>query len=799
MMDRVVKFLAPGIPEGSREWAVGAEGLPMGWAFLIFLILAAACLWAYQKCAPGVKPVWRRVMVGLRLVAIALFLFLLVKPVLHLTVNEPVRQTLLVLLDASQSMLLSDQRATPEDLRRAEIATGEKPVGELTITRWELLKKLAGNARLNLWPRLQEKSDVVFYRFGRDAAPIGPLTTRTEATVDDARRVFDSLTPDEPATGLGEALRQVLDQNRGQAVSGLLVVTDGASNSGLPPVEAARLALEANVPLFVYGVGVSSPVDLVMKEINAPRLAFVRERVDVKARLSVQGVGRQTVTAVLSANGRPVDEQKVELAEDGDYEVNFHFIPEAVGDLVLTASIPVLPGEMGKDNNSAEGKLRVVDNKIRVLFIDQEPRWDFRYLLAYLERDRRLETKCVLIDGEPDLDKLPDSPFLPGLPEDREGIFRYEILILGDVDPADLGETRMKLISEWVEQSNGGIIFLAGPKFDPSAYGGTPLEALLPVVPDPSASAPQRAERFKEPVPLKLTPLGETSPYLRLAENPAENLRIWNGFPGVRWVAPVIKAKPGAEVLLVDPSPERAGSAGGTPVIAVQGFGGGQSVYIGTDETYRWRSRTGEKYYSQVWGAIMQSLSLKRLEGASSRTQLKADRERYFVGDRVTIAGKIYKDGYEPLTVGTLQGRLKITGLDARQAPVEKTRTLDVVAVEDQPGEYRGQFTADTPGIYSYSTLDDPDAVVKFEVIEPRIEQMETALNERTLRGMADVARGRFLREEDLDRLPELVSAQSATVATFRKIDLFHSPWWLALLLPVLFLEWLLRRLMQLK
>ncbi len=64
---------------------------------------------------------------------------------------------------------------------------------------------------------------------------------------------------------------------------------------------------------------------------------------------------------------------------------------------------------------------------------------------------------------------------------------------------------------------------------------------------------------------------------------------------------------------------------------------------------------------------------------------------------------------------------------------------------------------------------------------------------------MAETARGKFLREEDLEKLPDLVSEQSATVATFRKIDLFYSPWWLAVLLMALFLEWLLRRLMQLK
>lgn len=99
----------------------------------------------------------------------------------------------------------------------------------------------------------------------------------------------------------------------------------------------------------------------------------------------------------------------------------------------------------------------------------------------------------------------------------------------------------------------------------------------------------------------------------------------------------------------------------------------------------------------------------------------------------------------------------------------------------------------------STSTLDDPEAAVKFEVIEPKIEQMETALNIRGLEAMASIAKGHFLREEDLDKLPEMVAQQSATVASFRKIDLFYSPWWAAVLLIILFAEWLLRRLKQLK
>jgi hypothetical protein len=789
MTEGMIRLFYPDLPAGDREWTIGSEGLPMGWAFLVFLILGAGVIFAYRKFGPGLSPRWRWTLTGLRVIAVAIVLVLLVKPVLQVTINEAVRQNFLVLLDASQSMLLKDQRTSDEDRQRAAIALN-RDAAPSEISRWDLLAGLSANEKLNLWPRLQEKADVMVYRFGRDASLVGALSEKPTVTAAEAAARIGAIQPDEPVSAIGHSLRQILEESRGRAVGGILLITDGANNSGLPPIEAARMAGEAGVPFFAYGVGVTSPVDLVMKAVETPRIGFVRERVEAKVQFRAQSLGRRSVTVVLKANGTEVGREMVVLEQDGNHAVTIPFVPEETGEIRIEASVAGLPGEVATDNNALETKLRVVDDKIKVLLIEQEPRWDFRYLLAYLQRDRRLSVKCFLIDAEADLDTSADSVFLPDLPVDREGLFDSEIMILGDVNPADLGSGRMRVISEWVEQANGGLIFLAGPRFNPAVYAATPLADLLPVMPDPLAKADPEA-RFQTPMPLVLTLAGERSPYLRLVDDPVENRKIWAGFPGVRWIAPVARAKPGTEVLLA-----AGGNAGreGTPVIAVHGFGGGETVFIGTDETYRWRSRTGEKFYSQVWGAIMQALALRRLEGASVRTQLQADRERYFVGDRVTLSGKIHKRGFEPHTVDRLEGRLREAGDSG--SPGEP---LGVNAVAGQPGVYRAEFVAERPGKYAYSTLDDPEALVRFEVIEPKVEQMETAMNERSLQAMANAARGHFLREEDLDNLPDLVAAHSATVASFRTLTLFHSTWWMLALFLVLFTEWLLRRLLHLK
>ena len=795
----------------SNDWTLSSEGLSPGLALLAFIVLAGLVVVAYRRFAPDV-PAWKRaVLTALRAGLLAVFLVLLVKPVLNLTVHENVRQILPVLLDVSQSMTLKDHRVRPDDLKRAAIATGaldpskglkqELPAdaaGTLgKVSRWDLLRGLAANRKLDLWRRLQAGADLAFYAFGRDTAAVpSPAPAGTPAMdAAAATKLFQTLQPDKPATAIGDALRQVIQETQDRPVAGIVLVTDGQNNAGTPPVEAAQIARDHNIPLFIYGVGVTAAPDLILESLNVQKLAFVQERIEVRAKVRLQGLRNKTISATLKANGVEEDQQTLVAGEEGEYEIALHLVPQEVGDMNLGVALAPLPEETIRENNSASAQLRVTDTKFHVLLIEQEPRWDFRYLLAYLQRDRRLEVQCVMINGEPDLDKLPDSPFLPALPNDREDFFRSQVLILGDVNPEDLGDERMQIIREWVD-AGGGLIFLAGSKFNPTAYVGTPLEALLPIVPD--AATLEGGQSSPDLFKLQLTSLGETSTYLQMSPDPEENNRIWDEFPGVRWTAPALRAKPGAEVLLVDPRPERSGRYGAPPVFATQPYGSGTCVYIGTDETYRWRSKTGEQYYSVFWGQIMQSLALQLLSGASPHTQLRADRQQYSVGDTVTISGKAFLENFAPLLAPQLDGVLTFASTDANGKTSTQKQALNLAATPDARG-FLGGFTAKAAGEYEYSTTRDPEAVLRFAVTEPRLEKIQTALNERLLKSMADISGGHFFREEDLDHMPQFVSRKTTTVESYRRLEIYHSCWWLVALIVLASAEWLLRRLNQLK
>lgn len=798
-------------PGGSAEVALSHEGIGLGWALLLVVMLGAAAFWAYHWAAPHLSRGRRGLLAVLRTVLIALFVLLLVKPVLMITLNDPVRERLLVLVDTTQSMQIKDRRRTDDDEKRAGLAAGLLPPATgLTpgvpsgIDQWrdssraDLLNALAANDAMKLWPRLQEKADVVFYSLAQEAHPLGPINAAADpgssVSTDDAKAFFSRLKFDGNSTAIGDSLQQVLDENRGQAVTGILLVTDGANNSGAAPEEIAQMAKQDGVPLYLYGIGITEPKDIIVEEINGPRAAFVKERAEFAVKVRAPGFNGQTVQLKLKADGKVVDQKDITLS-DAETEYKVGYEPQDKGEAQIEATIDPLDEESASNNNTVSAKVRVLDSKVKVLYIEGEPRWDFRYLLSTLQKDRRLAVKCYLFETDPDLGSEPDSPFLKDFPATRADLISNEIIILGDVDPQELGEARMKLLNEWVSEMGGGIIFLAGPKFNPIHYAGTPLEPLLPVDLATGINDQQWGEHSRVPVPLKLTPAGELSTLLKLSDKPLENRQIWNSFPGVMWTAHVSRARPTAQVFLVDSRPEMANRDDLMPVIAQQAYGQGMVMYFGFDETYKWRSDVGEKYYLRIWNQIIQSFSLERQLGASARTQLKVEKPEYFTGDKVMISGKIFTENFAPLVEASVPGTMTFTGTSGK----EEKSDVRLLAMADQPGQYEVEFTPKAAGEYHFSTIMDPKAVVKFDVSEPKLELGETAMNASLLKNMAEISGGKFLREEDLDGLPNLVASHSATIPSFKKVELYYSAWWMLALMLIAALEWFLRRLWQLK
>ena len=102
-------------------------------------------------------------------------------------------------------------------------------------------------------------------------------------------------------------------------------------------------------------------------------------------------------------------------------------------------------------------------------------------------------------------------------------------------------------------------------------------------------------------------------------------------------------------------------------------------------------------------------------------------------------------------------------------------------------------------GAYSFWVESDPATLLDFGVTEPKFEFGETAMNEGLLRELAATTGGQFFREEDLHKLPELISAKTERVQSPMEVELWASPLYFILMLCVVTVEWVVRKLSHLK
>jgi len=784
-------------------------GVALPWIVLAALVLGVLTWWSYAATPQVISRPRKFLLTALRLVFFALVLGLLMRPILALTVEGSIRRSLVMLIDDTASMQIKDPRLDANDQKRAAIAKNileankglnqnlDRSRGREIdqIARVEVVKGALKNPRLNLLPRLERDFDLDPFTFGQGVVQLSrPAPTSTNAAA--SRKIedytwIDKLAPSSPLTPIGDSLREVINRKRGQPLAGVVLVTDGANNSGSQPREVAALLRQEGVPLYIYGVGITSPRDIIVGNIFAPDVSFVKDEVPVTVRVRSQGLSGQSARVKLQLGGATVAEKEILFGADGEQVVPMNFTPQSQGDFELTASIDAREDETVKENNSVSQRLKVVDSKIKVLLADQSPRWEFRYLQAMLMRDRRVDVKCFLAESDPAIARSANTPYIEQFPSQREELGKYDLVIFGDIDPRRMSPNQLETISYFVSELGGSFVMVAGKKFSPHAYRRTILDRMLPVEFDaPTVTAGDPVA--DKPIKLELTAAGRANLMMHLSDREEESAAIWKQLPPVFWVAKVSRPKPAAEVLLVDPDPGKESRFGKMPVVAMQQYGQGQVMYVGTDNTWRWRKNVGDLYYTTLWGQVAQRMAMLHLLGGSKRAQLSTDRKSYVTGERVLVFARLRTATAEPLQEPSVQG---VYGLASGGRQTE----VILRAAPDHPGLYRGEFIAQLPGQYQFFVEQDLNAPLDFAVTEPKFEFGETAMNEGMLRDIATTTGGAFFREEDLFKLPDTIAAKTERVKSPLEVELWSSPLYFILMLLVLTGEWVLRKMSQLK
>ena len=787
-----INYNSPGIqktlglpPEVAKQidrvhWSFAAR-----WPQLtIIALLVVAALWtSYHYWRDGTRPSWwvKAPLVVLRLLAMAALVLMLSEPILRLAQSSSTKSNVIVMVDTSQSMGFADPRLPRNRAAKEAEGTGLAPGDVAGRTRLERANAALNHARLIA--ELGKKYNVRVYTFAS-----GPKSLTLPADAKKRAAYSFALTPDENQSGettqMGAALRQPLEDLAGQPIAGAIVVSDGGSNQGEDPVLAAQESFQTGkVPVSTLGLGDPTKTkDVALLSVLADDVVRVNNTVTVYAALSHRGYAGKTVAVTLLRGGTIVGRETIRLgADEAKQEVHFTYVPTQPGRFNYTVTVTPLPGETTLANNKRGFVQTVISKKLKILYVEGEPRYEYRYLRNAVLRDTSLDFACLLLSGD---DQNQGNFRINGFPQTEKELFEYDIVVLGDVPRTAFSDTQLQALRRFVEDRGASMLVIAGENHMPHEFAGTPLEAVLPVV----LTASPEPVTTDEPVGWQLTPEGKRSTVTQLEDNPDENARVWQNLPGMEWAAGVVRAKPGATVLAVHPT--RRNADGPYPLVATQPFGSGKCYISLVDGTWHWRWRVGDRYFYRYWGQVFRSLTPKELPGNSRFVQINADRTNYRLSERVTLNARLLDAYYHPVKAKNAVATVK--------SETGQTQQVTLEATPNSPGLYTAQFQPDRVGHFDVSLISPANSQAKasagFVVESLALEKQKPELDETLLKKVAASGGGKYYTPDTLTDWPKTLRNNALTVRSEQEYELWDAPGLLALFLTPLGLEWLIRK-----
>ena len=594
-----------------------------------------------------------------------------------------------------------------------------------------------------------------------------------------------ALKADAPGTSTAASLEAVANSG-GIPPAGIILLSDGIDNASSQRSEAVLQDLGARgIPVYTVPVGLPDPDDVSIRNIVMQEVAFSGDRVPVRVHLQSAGYERRTARLSVLLNDRRVSSRIVRF--DGGLrfeEVDFRVDVYEKGAAQIDVIIEPFDDEVSTANNRVTRSIRVVNEKVNVLYIEGNARWEFRYLRAILKRDPRINATFIASNVGPEVAR--NSPeHIERFPDSRDDAFQYDLVILGDVDASFFADAELGLLEELIRSRGASLLMLCGPMHSPGSYAGTPVETMLPVRFDPD----EKWQGVSESVYPVLTPEGRSSLVMTLENEEELNDRIWSRMAPMDQLPPLLAAKPSATVLAVlSDSTARDQSY---PLVAWQRYGTGKCMSIASDRLWRLRYKTGDKYHWRVWSQCIQFMTLSRLMGEHKRIRLETDRAVYPVDGQCRLYAHVLDDNFEPIAQPVFE--VHVTSIDAGRAKELVSLRPD----RSQAGLYEGYFTPPEPGRYRLEANEDDrdvSSTTEFQVSDVRQELLETDMRPGNLQRIADLTGGALLGVRELPKLTSLINADPVTITLRSERPLWDNMLVALLLVGLLGAEWILRR-----
>jgi uncharacterized membrane protein len=722
--------------------------LASGWpiAALTGLLIAAAIGIAFnlRRHRAGLSLRRLALLWGLQTLLIGTVMLLLWQPALSIQKLRPQANSVALLLDTSGSMLY----------------------GEGDRTR---LQQALDAIQPKLLASLRAEYDLKVYGFSRTPVPIDDLAT---------------LPPPGPVSYLGRSLHEVLREARTTPLGAVIIVSDGADNAAPADQPRPEELARHGVPVHAIGVG----PEIVSDDIELTSVAIADEALPhsgISARVSIRHGGAATTRLRVHDGDTVLASQPIELSAGAgisNHRIDFDLGEPGVKDLRF--SLDPIPAERNTINNTTRRLLNVPAVTRRALYVEGEPRWEYKFMRRANDGDAAVELVTLLRTSPNKFYRQGvDSPeeLRDGFPTGREALFGFDALLIGSFEAAAFTPDQQQLIHDFVSERGGRLLLLGGR--NALADGGW---ALGPV----ANALPVRLNDLETPtfhrtqVPVQLTPRGADAAITRLDPDTDQNRERWRGLPYIADYQTLGPLKPGAITLL---EANVAGAA--LPLLVTQHYGRGATYVLATGGTWRWRMQLPHEdvTHQTFWRQLLREL----VAGTVAPLQLSLDRALYADESAATVTAQLRDEAWRPIRDATIG--LTITGDSG------ETRTAELRPVVDGDGLYQANVELPEPGVYRIDAVahadDAPLGTASIHLLREDgvAEHFNVAQNRPLLERIAAATGGSYRDLDGLDGLLDAIRFSGAGIVETELLELWDMPAVFLLLWLLKGFEWALR------
>jgi uncharacterized membrane protein len=713
-----------------------------GWVLLLLIVASVAGLgWLMRsrmsEAAPRMQT-WRAGVVwSLQSLLVALVLVLLWQPAITVAELKSQQNMIAVLVDDSRSMAIAD---SGDDGKTTREAAAVRSLNE---------GLLAG---------LQRRFQTRVYRLDGGIARIAKV----------------------------DGMKQLVAETSDLPLGAVVLLSDGAENGGGIDLETVSALRNRRLPVHTVGFGKEEAGhDVEMDEVSVASRAMADSRMKATVSFHQRGYAGGKTVLVVRDGDKIMASKDVMLGADGTIQTETVFFNAGTeGVRRVQFSLEPLGGEENVANNATARLVSVSGEKRRILYVEGEPRWEYKFIRRAAEDDHGMQVVSMLRttenkiyrQGISDPNELAD-----GFPVRAEDLFGYDGIIIGSVEAGYFTPRQQELLREFVDRRGGGLLFLGGRfALADGGWGASSVTELLPTF------LPNGKSTFhRDPATAQLTSAGADSAVTRLVDDQAKNVERWKKLPYMMDYQDAGTPKPGATVLA-----EMNAGRGRLPLLVTQNYGRGRTAVMATSGTWRWQmsQALGDPTHDLFWQQLL------RWVAADSPGRVVASMP----------VQRLMDDGHVQLTA-TVRDKEYMPAPDAHVVahvigPEGSSAMVDMSPVPDNAGTFQAEWAAEKPGSYVAEVSAGRGAdelgryVLTFERADGVAENFHTEQNRELLEKLSSQTGGKYWRKEELGRLPSEISYSEAGISVRDTKELWNMPIVFLVLMGLMSGEWLLRR-----